>query len=185
MVLCLIALVAWWRWHTAPLPVKPPALPANSLQAARAPSPPTGDPTDDSPPKPKSASVDPAVLQVLAQELALQQQEANGPVAQLPPGAQLTDPIEPGRPTVAGQTFIAEQSKANGEIAIAHDKLIGFMPVGVGQYKAIWDADSRTATPEVAASLKKKYEAESSSVTSVPIDSDPIISALISMAMSD
>jgi hypothetical protein len=181
IVLCLIALVTWWRWAAAPLPVKPPTMPANPQQLARAPLRSTDVPADNPPPEPGAANVDPAVLQALAKAIAQQQPTANSLLTQLPPSAQLTEALTPGRPTAVGQVFFAEQPEADGKVTVLHDELIGFRPVGNGQYKPIYDAGSVTGTPDVAASVKKRLEAESGSATSIPIESDPAMSMMSMM----
>ena len=77
IVVCLIGMVAWWRWQSKPLPQKKPAtLQVHALQPPRM-SPPSADASgDDGSGMTDATKVDPAMLQALAQAMAQQQQMA-------------------------------------------------------------------------------------------------------------
>jgi hypothetical protein len=178
IVLCLIALVAWWHWRIVPAAAKPPT---NSQQLAHAPSPPTDAPTANPPPEPGNANVDPAVLQALAQAVAQQPTTTNSVIQNLipvlPPGGQLAEPFTPGRPTVVGQRVVTQKQQDNGRITLTSDVLEGFIPIGPAgnvQYVPSYRTGVyENMTPDGAAKAVKQFSIGIDPFAPGPVGFDP------------
>jgi hypothetical protein len=89
IVACLIAMLAWWRWHSAtPPPKKAPTVQTRPQPLQRADSPDAPVPDYNPPPEPNLANIDPALLQAALELVARQQMEAQDAFTKVRANAQ-------------------------------------------------------------------------------------------------
>jgi hypothetical protein len=157
-VLAVIALLVWWRWSAASSPDNSPKVASNAPQAPRKPALPNDALMDDASSKPEVAGGDLTALATFMPTTS--NQNVGGTVLkQLPPGAQLAEPLSSGRPTIVGQKFFKQQATADGKIIILEDELVGFKRTSNGQFVPFYSPGATFSTRENAPALIKALEA--------------------------